>query len=305
MRESLAVNEPMSEEKISEEAVREELSRILESSMFIQSDRLGRFLRFTVETTLAGDAEMLKEYLIGTEVYDRKPPYHPNMDSIVRGEARRLRRKLKEYYESVGRNDSVFIYYRLGSYVPVFRLHRSDDGNDSVKGASRSEFFIEGQGIRTAVLPFVDASRGDLSGACAQIITDELIHELGRTEGFRVSAASSIAPLVAQAFDLPSVARKLDIQIVFEGTVREDNNQLRITSRVVNADGFLIWSERFETDPDTQSLFRVSEKIASALIGRVRSEKTSIRKQKVKKTAYKPHFEENSEADRTPLSSGR
>jgi len=55
----------------------------------------------------------------------------------------------------------------------------------------------------------VDASRGDLSGACAQIITDELIREIGRTEGFRVSTASSIA--LAQALDLPAVARKLDV----------------------------------------------------------------------------------------------
>jgi hypothetical protein len=47
-------------------------------------------------------------------------PYHPNMDSIVRSEARRLRSKLKEYYESPGKDDPVFIYYRLGSYVPVF-----------------------------------------------------------------------------------------------------------------------------------------------------------------------------------------
>ena len=29
------------------------------------------------------------------EVYDRKPPYHPSQDSIVRTEARRLRTKLK------------------------------------------------------------------------------------------------------------------------------------------------------------------------------------------------------------------
>jgi hypothetical protein len=86
----------------------------LESSIFIQSDRLGRFLRYTVEMTLAGVAETLKEYLIGTEVYDRKPPYHPSVDSIVRSEARRLRSKLKEYYESEGRNDSIFIYYRPG-----------------------------------------------------------------------------------------------------------------------------------------------------------------------------------------------
>jgi hypothetical protein len=101
MRENLAISEATSQEKISEEAIREALSRILESPLFIQSDRLSRFLCFTVEATLAGEADMLKEYLIGTEVYDRKPPYHPSADSIVRSEARRLRSKLKEYYESV------------------------------------------------------------------------------------------------------------------------------------------------------------------------------------------------------------
>ena len=305
MREYAAISEPTSEGEIAQEAIREELSRILESSIFVQSDRLGRFLRFTIEATLAGEAGTLKEYLIGTEVYDRKPPYHPNMDSIVRSEARRLRSKLKEYYESVGKDDPVFIYYRLGSYVPVFRPHSRGDENDNLKDAGRSEHFIDGRGIRTAVLPFVDASGRDLSGACAQIITDELIHAISRTEGFRVSAASSIAPLVAQALDLPSVARKLDALIVFEGTVREDNNLLHITSRVVNAEGFLIWSERFETGPDIQSLFKVSERIASALISRVRPEKPSIRKQKIKKASYKLHSSENSGSARIRLSSRR
>src|ERR1700726_859826 len=111
MREYAVISKPTSEGEIAQEAVREELSRILKSSIFVQSDRLGRFLRFTVETTLAGDADTLKEYLIGTEVYDRKPPYHPSVDSIVRSEARRLRNKLRQYYESVGQDDAVFIYY--------------------------------------------------------------------------------------------------------------------------------------------------------------------------------------------------
>ena len=170
MKENLAISESKTGEKISEEAIREALSRILESAMFIQSDRLSRFLRFTVETTLAGEADMLKEYLIGTEVYDRKPPYHPSADSIVRSEARRLRSKLKEYYESVGKDDSVFIYYRPGSYVPAFRHQRS--------------------------------LRDD------RIATDRVLGELF-TEG-----------LGAQALDNPLVARKVDVQIVFEGTVR-------------------------------------------------------------------------------------
>jgi hypothetical protein len=122
----------MSEEKISEQAVREELSRILESSTFVQSDRLGRFLRYTVEMTLAGDAETLKEYLIGTSV-----------DSIVRSEARRLRSKLKEYYESVGRNDSVFIYYRPGSYVPAFQRRDNQEGGGLATARALRELLTE------------------------------------------------------------------------------------------------------------------------------------------------------------------
>jgi TolB-like protein len=188
---------------------------------------------------LAGAAESLKEYSIGTEVYERKPPYHPSTDSIVRSEARRLRSKLKEYYESVGTDDSLLITCRLGSYIPIFQPNDRPNHNGSLKNDSRSELFIERWGVRAAVLPFVDASGGELSRACAHTITNELIHELGRAEGFRVSTASSIAPLVTQAFDLTSIARKLDAQVVFEGIVREDNNQLHITARVVNADGFL------------------------------------------------------------------
>src|SRR6266404_6305773 len=72
MRENLIISESKSGEKISEEAIREALSRILESAMFIQSDRLSRFLRFTVEATLASGADMLKEYLIGTEVCSQR-----------------------------------------------------------------------------------------------------------------------------------------------------------------------------------------------------------------------------------------
>jgi hypothetical protein len=82
---------------------------------------LGRFLSFTVEQVLQGKQDALKEYAIGTEVFDRKPSYRSSRDSIVLSEARRLQTKLKEYYEGEGKHDPIFIYFRLGSYVPVFR----------------------------------------------------------------------------------------------------------------------------------------------------------------------------------------
>ena len=114
----------------SEDLVRAELTRVLQSPIFAQSDRLVRFLRFAVEHAISGTDEGLKEYVIGTEVYDRKPPYHPSQDSIVRTEARRLRTKLKEYYESEGKNNPIFIYFRPGSYIPVFRSKVSVSGQE-------------------------------------------------------------------------------------------------------------------------------------------------------------------------------
>jgi TolB-like protein len=265
-----------SNEAVSEEAIRDELCRILDSTTFIQSNRLSQFLRFTVEMTLEGKAETLKEYLIGTAVYDRNSSYQPNEDSIVRTEARRLRRKLKEYYESMGKDDPVLIEYRPGRYVPLFRLGYSEGNEAAKRNAWQGRISIGG---RVAVLPFVDASRGTLSGAFAQFVTDELIHELVRTSGLHVTAATSMAPLLAQGLDIPSLARKLDVQIFFEGAVHESNNQLRIISRVVNAEGFQIWSERFETERDPEDLFKVSERIASALISRFSPELSSRREQ--------------------------
>jgi hypothetical protein len=191
MRESLVVNESMSEENISEEAVREELSHILESSIFVQSDRLGRFLRYTVETTLAGDAETLKEYLIGTNVYERKPPYHPSVDSIVRSEARRLRRKLKEYYESVGRNHSVFIYYRPGSYVPLFRRRDNQEGGGLATDRALRELLTDGlvaEDLEAPQYPERLTCRSSLKGRyayCAREQNHQNRRNLGLAEALR------------------------------------------------------------------------------------------------------------------------
>lgn len=101
-------------------AVRAQLERILASPGFANAGRLSRFLRFVVERTLDGEGDQLKEYRLGTEVFDRPPDYDPRLDSIVRVEARRLRSKLAEYYEGPGRRDPVAIRVDKGSYTAAF-----------------------------------------------------------------------------------------------------------------------------------------------------------------------------------------
>ncbi len=261
----------------SEDLVRAELARILESPIFVQSDRLSRFLRGTGEHAIGGTNEGVKEYISGTEVYDRNPPYQPSQDSIVRTEARRLRTKLKEYYESEGKNNPIFIYFRPGSYVPVFRSKAAAAGQELAGPSSADEVFVEGPGVSVAVIPFSDSPPEPLSAKYARGVTDELVHELMQCEGCRVVATTSIAQLGTQVQDIPGLARQLGVQIVFEGSVRVEGNRVRVTSRMVSADGFQLWSQRFDAEADPSDIFTVQEQFASALVNRVRPQQSVVR----------------------------
>ena len=103
-------------------AVREQLQRILASPGFVHSERLRRFLTHCVEATLAGRIEDLKEYVIGVTAFDRPTHYNPAEDPIVRVEARRLRKKLDEYYQATGAKDLVVIQIPKGAYLPTFEI---------------------------------------------------------------------------------------------------------------------------------------------------------------------------------------
>src|SRR5205085_10639493 len=100
--------------------IRSELDQILRSRVFVHSHRIRRFLQFVVEECLLGRQHRLKEYLIGLEVFNRLEAFDPRVDSIVRVEARRLRTKLDEYYQTEGSEDTIRIELRKGSYVPIF-----------------------------------------------------------------------------------------------------------------------------------------------------------------------------------------
>lgn len=106
------------------EAVAEQLTRILASPQFAGAKRLSRFLRFVVERTCAGEGRQLKEYVIGTAVFDRDGKFDPRLDSVVRVEAGRLRTRLREYYLDRGAEDAVVISLPTGQYVPVFELRK-------------------------------------------------------------------------------------------------------------------------------------------------------------------------------------
>lgn len=103
-------------------SIRRELGEVLKSPGFARNERLSRFLRFVVDQHIEGRSQELKESVIGAEVFGREPTYDTRADPVVRTEARRLRARLKEYYEGPGAGDTLVIDLPKGGYVPVIRL---------------------------------------------------------------------------------------------------------------------------------------------------------------------------------------
>jgi len=110
---------------VSPQAVERQLNKMVASNVFARSKQLCRFLRFVVQETLNGNAESLKESLIGTTVFERGELFNPGIDPIVRVQARRLRSKIEEYYETEGQQDPLVICLKTGSYSPFFESRES------------------------------------------------------------------------------------------------------------------------------------------------------------------------------------
>ena len=75
-----------------------------------------------MKAAIDGEADGLKEYAIGAEVFDRGGDFDPRIDPIVRVQAAKLRSKLLEYYASDGLSDPVMISIPKGSYAAVFNV---------------------------------------------------------------------------------------------------------------------------------------------------------------------------------------
>jgi hypothetical protein len=130
------------EEEISAKGVRNELNRILSSRHFRTSKRSVEFLKYVVEQKLQGNETLIKERLIGIEVFGRKANYATGDDPVVRVQAGDVRRRLDAYHSEFADSLEIIIELPTGSYVPIFRRFISQDvGRDSTVGSTSLDDF--------------------------------------------------------------------------------------------------------------------------------------------------------------------
>jgi adenylate cyclase len=103
-----------------EAAVREELTRLLESPHLDASARLRELLKYIVEETVAGRSERLNQAAIAISVFGRGSDFDAVLDPIVRLQAGRLRRSLERYYRISGDSGALRIELPKGAYAATF-----------------------------------------------------------------------------------------------------------------------------------------------------------------------------------------
>src|SRR5438045_1049517 len=84
--------------ELRQQAVRAELSRLLESNTFRTSKRCREFLEHIVEHTINGPNGNLKERCIGMELFHLPHDFDPGQHTIVRVTANEVRKKLAQHY---------------------------------------------------------------------------------------------------------------------------------------------------------------------------------------------------------------
>ncbi len=101
---------------VSGELIQDQITRILRSDEFRNSEVLRRLLLYLAEKSACGEADQLKEYVIAIEGLGKPSSYDPQHSSAVRIQIGRLRQKLTEYYRDQGKDDPVRIELPKGHF---------------------------------------------------------------------------------------------------------------------------------------------------------------------------------------------
>jgi TolB-like protein/tetratricopeptide (TPR) repeat protein len=247
------------------ETIFAELDRIAQSPIFAGSDRMIRFLRFVVEQTLAGNSATLKEYVLGTEVFDRKQDYDARIDPIVRVEARRLRAKLASYYEGEGKTAALRIEIPKGTYVPRFKR------GEPLVPALEEPMVQAPRGRSIVVLPFRNLGPDPSQDYLGDAITQELIHRLTKIDQLRVVAWTSAARLRDADEEACATVKAMGVSTVLKGSVRLAGNRIRVLAQLVDLNnGVYLWSEMF--DRRVEDMIEIEEEISSAIVRKLEVE---------------------------------
>jgi serine/threonine-protein kinase len=278
------------------DSIRAELQRILASAAFSGSERHRKFLTFVVEQALKGDTEKLNEFVLGFEVFNKNESFDPRIDSIVRVEARRLRERLRKYYQEEGLSDPLIVTLRPRSFVPEF-TQRGTPASDSGPAAAhwlhshriwivavaalllgaagtavflslRPRPFIPPSTASIIVLPF-QTFAGAPDPELGSALADAIISGLAGNPGLRVISRGSSIQFNETGGSRFERASSLGVDYIVEGSVRVTGARASVSAKLtdVHTQSYL-WADTREAD--TAKLTDLEHDLTRAILARIR-----------------------------------
>jgi serine/threonine protein kinase/tetratricopeptide (TPR) repeat protein len=120
-----------------------------------------------------------------------------------------------------------------------------------------------------AVLPFTNLTGDKTQDYFCDGIAEEIINGLSHLRSLRVVARTSSFACRDRQEDVREIGRRLGVHTLLEGSVRRSGERLRVTAQLVNtADGYHVWSERF--DRDKEDIFAIQDEISASVAERLK-----------------------------------
>ena len=121
-----------------------------------------------------------------------------------------------------------------------------------------------------AVLPFTNLDTNADTRFFSDGITEEILHRLSTLGALHVLASTSSFAFRDSDESLSEIGKKLGVRYLLQGSIRRDNDYVRVTARLIDASGFQVWSQSF--DRKLESIFVVQTEIASTVASEIINE---------------------------------
>jgi serine/threonine-protein kinase len=122
-----------------------------------------------------------------------------------------------------------------------------------------------GERHSVAVLPFVNLSSEKENEYFSDGMAEEIINALTQVKGLRVAARTSSFALKGKDLDAQTIAQRLKVNSLVEGSIRKSGNRIRLTAQLVDAaDGYQRWSQTYERTMN--DVFTLQEELAQAIV---------------------------------------
>lgn len=137
----------------------------------------------------------------------------------------------------------------------------SDDAGATRQPAAAATRAADRSVTGIAVLPFTNMSSDSEQEFFSDGITEEILNLLANVDGLRVTSRTSSFSFQGQATDLPTIARKLGVSHIVEGSVRRSGDRVRVTAQLIDVESDThLWSETYERRVD--DVFAIQADIA-------------------------------------------